>query len=195
LDLGWQYQAYKEKGLDAIDEIFFRDHPLNWHASAYQGWLKIKAGGAANIYDGNVLLLNIEQQFVAKPFYEKISALNPVDALVASLGVPAAALAPLPSLIGEVMGFLTENPIPSPIALSFWDYRTATSQIGGDLADYGQRWDWIEHNMGPAFDLLGAAGRQFWIDSKLQDLADATRIGDTGIDLIVSAMESVLITL
>ena len=108
-DLGWQYQAYKEKGLDAIDEVFFRDHPLNGHASAYQGWLKITAGGAVNKYDGNVMLLNIEQKYVAASFYDRIVALNPISAIAISLGVPPALLGPLPSLIGEVMGFMTTN--------------------------------------------------------------------------------------
>jgi hypothetical protein len=139
-DLAWQFEAYKNGGLDALKEIDAVDptHTILDIAS----WQKIDQGiqtsNSSLIQQGNKDLLQREQQQVLAFGYQQLSAIPNVTA---------------------IMSLLAKNPVPGGP-----DF--ATLEPSGSIAIFNDRWDWIIHSsngMWPLWISANSATQLGWV--------------------------------
>jgi len=118
-DMDWQFEAYKNDGLQALEEIYAVDPTL----FDIDAWKEIddgiQNGDDAEIQDGNTLLAQQEQNVVLVEDYQKLSNLFPGTS--------------------SLMSRLAQNPI-----IGGPDFLTV--EPGGDLANTAQRWDWVSRS-------------------------------------------------
>jgi hypothetical protein len=140
-DIYWQHMAYDHGGLAEIERIF-RAGRLDWRA--LRGWQQIDEGRRAQnqdlVWQGNTTLLHFEQKQVLQPVvYDRNQA-----------------------LWQEIAGW-----VPSPIP----GHREAFEDFtrGGNIADFAQRWAWIEQSMLPCWRKL-ATTRPERVEHMLQSL-------------------------
>ena len=123
-DLAWQFEAYKNGGLDALREIYAVDttHTI-LDSAAMTAWQEIDQGiqnsDPSLVQDGNQLLLQREQRQVLADGYTTLSA--------------------MPSWVTWGMSQFAKNPVPGGS-----DF--ITLEPSGNIADYPDRWDWITHS-------------------------------------------------
>lgn len=143
LDLGWQHQAYIERGICEIDAACRRGDISKRN---YEAWLDINSGDPERVWRGNEALLFQEQFNVLDPSYRQIRS--------GLLGGPTA----------WVLSMMTQPPIPggSPF--------TAVVP-GGDVTRFQDRWQWITTDMLPAYSRLTPQDRATLINEPLEQLA------------------------
>ena len=118
-DMDWQFEAYKNGGLDALEEINTAsgNDPSVINIEA---WREIDDGiqndDDAEIQDGNTLLAQREQNVVLVPDYQNLNSLFPGTS--------------------SLMSKFAQNPV-----IGGPDFLTL--EPGGNLGNTAQRWDWI----------------------------------------------------
>ncbi len=126
-DIHWQQRVYADKKLDGL-KFFKETGALN--SARYNAWEKIDSGHRAKdqlqVWEGNNELLRIEQKDTLQPLYDKYK-----DKLK---GVSFVAYSPVP---GSFSPFQSTNP-------------------GGDITEFEQRWTWIQKSILPDWKKLEA---------------------------------------
>ncbi|GAA5521935.1 DUF4157 domain-containing protein [Aliifodinibius salicampi] len=89
LDLGWQHQAYIERGLECLESIMAGDNiPI-------EAWRDIASGESGRVSEGNQALLRREQEEILPPYYDEIQDIPDMD------------------ILPQAMSLLSQSPIPS----------------------------------------------------------------------------------
>ncbi|MGH7951534.1 MAG: hypothetical protein ACREFE_06405, partial [Limisphaerales bacterium] len=121
-DLAWQFEAYKNGGLAAIQTAYaYGNSDLNTFAT--NAWGKIDQGILNNnpslIQQGNEDLLQREQQQILADGYQQLTTMS--------------------NLVTWGMSQFAKNPVPGGP-----DF--ITLEPSGNIADFDARWDWITHS-------------------------------------------------
>jgi hypothetical protein len=121
-DLAWQFEAYKNGGLAAIQTAYaYGNSGLDQSATNDWGEIDqgIPTGNTASIQDGNEKLLQREQQQVLANGYSQLTAMS--------------------NSVTWAMSEFAKNPVPSGP-----DF--ITLEPGGNIANYPDRWNWITNS-------------------------------------------------
>lgn len=138
-DLGWMHEAYRTNGMREIDRLY-RLGALN--RDIHDAWSRIDKGirdsNEKLVHEGNAQLLRREQEVVLKRGYRELSKRN----------------------LGVLMGTIAENPIPG--GQHFNDIVK-----GGDLANFEDRWKWIEKDMIGRWNSMTRSQRRALVDGPI----------------------------
>jgi hypothetical protein len=143
MDLGWQHQAYRERGICEIEAAFKRG---DIDETNMQAWRDIASGDPMRVSRGNKALLRREQDNVLQPSYEKLRG--------GMLG----------SVRSTMLSRMAESPIPSGKPFS-------EAVPGGDVTDFSDRWKWIEEDMLQKYEQLTERERSALVNQSLEELA------------------------
>jgi len=135
-DLAWQFEAYRNGGLNALEEIFAVDQQA-LDSDDITAWRKIDQGiqltqqgypsGPILIQQGNQRLLQREQQQVLADGYQGLSTMDA-------------------GVIANYMSLLAECPIWDPSTNEPYAGRNFEAIVpGGNLTTYDDRWTWITY--------------------------------------------------
>jgi hypothetical protein len=144
MDLGWQHQAYVERGICELEAAYSRGEISKKNIEA---WRDIASGDEARVWRGNKALLRQEQFDVLDPSYKEIRG--------GLFGGPTSG----------VISKMSRSPIPGGKPFS-------EVVPGGDVTDFNDRWKWIEDDMLPKYQQLTPAECSTLVNQPLEDLAD-----------------------
>ncbi len=132
-DLAWQFEAYKNGGLDAIKEIAAVDSQDIDLAT----WQEIDDGvqndDVSEIQDGNILLARREQQVTVAQDYQNLQNLLPNTGIFSPYAT---------NTVGFIVSYLGQNPVIG--GPSFWNFEPSSA----DLTVFSYRWDWVTGGAG-----------------------------------------------
>ena len=143
MDLGWQHQAYVEGGLPALKAAYDRG---DLSSATYEAWTHIASGNEEAVWEGTTALVYREQAQILAPGYEEIRDLFGGGAITAQISNNA--------------------PSPIPGGAPF-----ESLYHSGDLADFEDRWRWIEEHMLPEYRALGDERTRELVSQPLEQLA------------------------
>jgi hypothetical protein len=132
-DLAWQFEAYKNGGLDAIKEIAAVDSQDIDLAT----WQEIDDGvqndDVSEIQDGNILLARREQQVTVAQDYQNLQNLLPNTGIFSPYAT---------NTVGFIVSYLGQNPVIG--GPCFWNFEPSSA----DLTVFSYRWDWVTGGAG-----------------------------------------------
>ncbi len=137
-DLAWQHEAYLQEGLPALTLLNLAE-PGALPSKLVLAWKQIDSGLAPYVNLGNETLLRREQSDILQRYYDEIGE------------VP----------LGLALSLQAKPPLPG--GRSFEDVEGP----GGNIANFGDRWNWIKSDMLPAWEAMSASARQVLVDSPL----------------------------
>jgi len=164
VDLAWQHQAYREKGISALKMAWERGE-ISW--DNYQAWLDIDSADEDRIWEGNKSLLYREQSMILEGGEEQLG-LGPPG--------PAGPKQGFHAHYGRIRNIPDDDNIPKDMsekALSPIPGGTRFSKVvpGGDITLLKDRWKWIETDMFPKFRALAVADLRRYLAMPVRSLA------------------------
>lgn len=124
LDLAYPHEVYRQEGIVGIERL---NQNGELPPGTIDSWRKIDSGVPEQVAEGNKELLYREQREVLQPIYDKISRMPNGDVFT------------------EAVSAVTTSPVPDGQAFS---------DHGGNVANFDDRWDWIEKDMFPKYQKL-----------------------------------------
>jgi hypothetical protein len=176
-ELGWQFEAYQVGGIKEIQRLGSTGDIPGDSPSALvnvvNAWTLIDSGNATNVWQGNLDLVNQEQNVVLSPGYQNLSSLWVIDpgnlayqALVALDLDPVFNGAGLSVPRALTIGSGTRAPFPG--ATTFYAWYNANGRPG-PLTNDQARWAWIQTLWGQ-WQTLPAATRNNLINTPIKQL-------------------------
>jgi hypothetical protein len=161
-DISWQLAAYNYAGPSAVESAA---HGRRDEADLAAAWADIASGDPVRVAEGNEALLRREQFDIIQDDYDDIVAyrtqlgrmMSQVLTLISNHGVPGG------RPYREVVTRDIQVPIVFPDAPSLWPpWELVPVQVEpvrvtlprGNIADFDDRWEWIENDLLPAYRAL-----------------------------------------
>jgi hypothetical protein len=142
LDLGWMHEAYLEKGLPELEARF---EAGDIDEATIAAWRKIDSGirnkNEEDVQEGNKMLLRREQEVILTPGYANITRIPGIN-------------------LGRTMGRMAESPVPG-------GRRFSVAVPGGSLANFTDRWKWIEGDMVKHWNRMPRKDRLYYVETPI----------------------------
>jgi hypothetical protein len=156
-DLAWQHEAYAMGGIVLMRDLYLRGEIED--LQNLEAWENIATGNPDQIALGNKLLLRREQEQIIQDQYDEIRGHHGPVGWAFSEALTWTAENPIPGgrPYGDVFNQQIEILDPTPGIPFVWDPDFAEIEITvpeGNIADFNDRWAWIEQDMFPAYQEL-----------------------------------------
>lgn len=158
-DLAWQHEAYLGGGIEELRRVREQE-PDALDDETLRAWEDIDSGDPQRIARGNKALLRREQRRIVQDHYDEMrrhhgpvgEAFTRLLTLISDNPIPGGR--PYRDVVTRTIGFEIDTP---RVPLVGWDPPDPGVHVTlprGNIADFDDRWEWIERDMLPSYRRL-----------------------------------------